>query len=166
MLVFKSCDGFFADTFHMLCCTAGQCDIQYSKDALTNLGYADIAAELGVLTCHDTAPQPPLTSTPVSSQPKKPDVLLVSAGATVAAVLVLCGLTTVIIMRRTRQKTPGSAESTGCRLPFTRVCSILASSSGLFLRKCLYLVCCAWEMAAVRLHGTLDVVAIKGCYAR
>ena len=124
MLVFKSCEGFLENTFHMLCCTESSCGIQYSKDALTHLGYHEVASTLGYLTCHDRRPRPAL---PVQAPPegKKPNVTLISAVTVVVGVVLFCTVMTGLIMRCTSKKSAGSL------LPLTKVC--VHNSSSLLL---------------------------------
>ena len=39
VLVLESCEGFIPNKYHMWCCTARQCNLLYTKEALEDLGY-------------------------------------------------------------------------------------------------------------------------------
>lgn len=55
MFVLQSCKGFDKGTFHMWCCTKRQCNIQYTEQAIADLGYP-MDAGLEFLTCHELEP--------------------------------------------------------------------------------------------------------------
>ena len=52
MFALGSCEGFQDSAFHMWCCTSWQCNIQYTEQALKDLGYP-IDGNLEFLTCND-----------------------------------------------------------------------------------------------------------------
>jgi hypothetical protein len=57
MFVLASCNGFDHSRFHMWCCTANQCDIKYTEEALEDLGLKPkrgfgVEDGLEPLTCH------------------------------------------------------------------------------------------------------------------
>jgi hypothetical protein len=130
----------------MLCCNADNCDIQYSRAALTNLGFKHVADSLSYLTCHDTELRPALSAaTPpaTKTKDKKPDVSVITAVVSVSGVILICALFTFCLVR-SRHNSLGS-DTTGCRLPFTRVCSTLPASPVLLLVSCSVGVCVLYD---------------------
>eukprot|EP00892_Ulva_mutabilis_P007870 jgi/Ulvmu1/5455/UM226_0003.1 len=51
VLVLKSCDGYIPNTYHMWCCTARQCNILYTQQAIEDLGY-DSIDDLEYIACY------------------------------------------------------------------------------------------------------------------
>lgn len=54
ILALRSCKGFTPEKNHMWCCTARQCNILYTRQALQDLGFADIGG-LDFLQCSEGA---------------------------------------------------------------------------------------------------------------
>jgi hypothetical protein len=56
MFVLQSCKGFNPSSFHMWCCTRRQCNLQYTQQALEDLGY-QVKEDMKFLTCYETLGQ-------------------------------------------------------------------------------------------------------------
>jgi hypothetical protein len=125
MLVFESCDGFLKNSFHMLCCTAANCQIQYSKELLFNLGYGDIAKGMDYLTCHDVIPRPPLQVTPRTSKKHSTNVTVIATAVTVLlGSCVAIFVVYLLVRRRAQNGSASDSDTAGCKLPFpTGVCA-------------------------------------------
>ena len=50
VLALESCKGYIPNTYHMWCCTARQCNILYTQQAIEDLGY-DTIDVLEYITC-------------------------------------------------------------------------------------------------------------------
>lgn len=88
MFVLQSCKGFQTDAFHMRCCTKTQCNIQYTEQAIEDLGYP-MEDALELLTCHEMLPSDSEedVSSGSSSRGSSLVVPLVATGLAVATIL-------------------------------------------------------------------------------
>jgi hypothetical protein len=90
MFALQSCKGFSPNTYHMWCCTRRQCNIEYTEQAVKDLGFS-LPFAMEVLTCHELQPSTGKSTGQRSSGfgRAKLLVLLLASGLATATVLVL-----------------------------------------------------------------------------
>ena len=138
MLVLESCEGY--QGWHMMCCKDLEgCGVLFSADALINLGFAEVAEQLTIMTCHDARPR---SDDPDADADGAADAggggegnartTLIVAATTVCAALVLFFSITLVLLRR-HQRAKGSLSGSpmhGSKFLFSRVrASILVKCS-------------------------------------
>jgi TolA-binding protein len=99
MFILQSCQG-FVPGFHMWCCTKRQCNIQYTDQAIEDLGYP-MEDNLELLTCHELQPSATAPTDSSSSSSNRSD-LVVPLVASSLAVATLLAVAVLVLWRHRR----------------------------------------------------------------
>jgi hypothetical protein len=101
MFVLQSCKGFQPNSFHMWCCTKRQCNIQYTQQAIEDLGYP-MDEDLEFLTCHGMQDET-TSDQPSSGKSTRSAILFPLIGSGLAVVAILA-IVLLVLWRHKRQQ--------------------------------------------------------------
>jgi hypothetical protein len=103
LFALRSCEGFEDGTFHMWCCTKRQCNIQYTQQAVEDLGYP-LQTDLELLTCHELYPQHQKESELARKGSSTLEQITIPLIASAVALVTLLAVAFCVLWRHKRQQ--------------------------------------------------------------
>jgi hypothetical protein len=103
MFAVQTCEGFSPQTYHMWCCTARQCNIHYTEQAVQDLGLS-LPFSLEFLTCHELQHRSPKSSGRPSTSSRRSGLILPLLAVSAFCFLAIIGLALGMLWRKRRAR--------------------------------------------------------------
>jgi hypothetical protein len=103
MFAVQTCEGFSPQTYHMWCCTARQCNLHYTEEAVQDLGFS-LPFSLEFLTCHELQHRSPKSGGKTSTSSQRSGFILPLLAVLAFCFLAMIGLALLMLWRKRRAR--------------------------------------------------------------